>query len=135
MDVDLGQKAEYAMNVERVFHIMELFLAREIAVAKTEVVGAQAVERASYLLIHIIEATTAPLLSQLALEHDLPKSTTSRLLAALERQGLITRNRVGAFLPGTILNRYARQRNHEMVVCGHEPHCGLGLEWWRFCHA
>lgn len=82
--------------------------------AKPEVLGAQAVERASALLIHIIEAASAPLLSQLAAAHDLPKSTTSRLLAALERQGLIQRDHLGAFLPGTVLNRFARQRNHEL---------------------
>ncbi len=76
--------------------------------------GAQAVERASALLIHIIEATKAPLLTHLASAHELPKSTTSRLLAALEKQGLVQRDHLGAFLPGIVLNRFARQRNHEI---------------------
>ena len=82
--------------------------------AKTEISGTQAIERATTLLIHIIEATNPPLLSQLALLHELPKSTTSRLLGALERQGLIQRDRTGAYLPGNVLTRFARHRNHEL---------------------
>jgi IclR family acetate operon transcriptional repressor len=83
-------------------------------VAKSEITGTQAVDRASALLIHVIEAINPPLLSQLALSHELPKSTTSRLLGALEKQGLIQRDRAGAYLPGSVLTRFARQRNHEL---------------------
>ena len=76
--------------------------------------GVQSIDRASSLLIHILEAAKPPLLSQLSSAHDLPKSTTSRLLGALERQGLIKRDRSGAYFPGHIINRFARQRNHEL---------------------
>lgn len=82
--------------------------------AKPEITGTQAIDRASALLIHVIEASNPPLLSQLALAHELPKSTTSRLLGALEKQGLIQRDRSGAYLPGSVLTRFARQRNHEL---------------------
>lgn len=82
--------------------------------AKPEITGTQAIERASALLIHVIEAARPPLLSQLALAHELPKSTTSRLLGALERAALIQRDRSGAYLPGNVLTRFARQRNHEL---------------------
>lgn len=82
--------------------------------AKPEITGTQAIDRASALFIHVIEATNPPLLSQLALAHELPKSTTSRLLGALEKQGLIQRDRAGAYLPGSVLTRFARQRNHEL---------------------
>lgn len=82
--------------------------------AKPEITGTQAIDRASALFIHIIEASNPPLLSQLALAHELPKSTTSRLLGALEKQGLIQRDRSGAYLPGSVLTRFARQRNHEL---------------------
>ncbi len=82
--------------------------------AKPEITGTQAIDRASALLIHVIEAINPPLLSQLALSHELPKSTTSRLLGALEKQGLIQRDRAGAYLPGNVLTRFARQRNHEL---------------------
>jgi IclR family acetate operon transcriptional repressor len=76
--------------------------------------GTQAIDRASALLIHIMEATTPPLLGQLAHSHELAKSTTSRLLGALERQGLIQRDRTGAYLPGNILTRFARARDREL---------------------
>ena len=82
--------------------------------AKPEISGTQAIERAGTLLIHVIEASNPPLLSQLALAHELPKSTTSRLLGALERMGLVQRDRAGAYLPGSVLTRFARQRNHEL---------------------
>lgn len=80
--------------------------------------GTQAVDRSSALLIHIMEASTPPLLSQLAIFHQLPKSTTSRILSALERQGFIERDRAGAFLPGPVLIRFARLRNREMDLAG-----------------
>lgn len=82
--------------------------------AKPEITGTQAIDRASALLIHVIEASNPPLLSQLALAHELAKSTTSRLLGALEKQGLVQRDRSGAYLPGSVLTRFARQRNHEL---------------------
>jgi DNA-binding IclR family transcriptional regulator len=76
--------------------------------------GVQSIDRASALLIHILEANKPPLLGQLASAHELPKSTTSRLLGALERQGLIKRDRLGAYFPGHVINRFARQRNQEL---------------------
>lgn len=72
--------------------------------------GAQAIERASTLLLHIMEAERPPLLTQLATEHELAKSTTSRILSALERQGLVARDAAGAFIPGAALTRFARNR-------------------------
>jgi IclR family acetate operon transcriptional repressor len=96
-------------------YIAELFRCEwEEKVAKPEITGTQAIDRASALLIHVIEASNPPLLSQLALIHELPKSTTSRLLGALEKQGLIQRDRNGAYLPGSVLTRFARQRNHQL---------------------
>jgi IclR family acetate operon transcriptional repressor len=76
--------------------------------------GAQAIERASTLLLHIMEAQTAPHLTQLATAHDLAKSTTSRILSALERQQLVARDAVGAFIPGPALTRFARTRAGEL---------------------
>ena len=62
--------------------------------------GTQAIDRASALLIHILESSTPPLLSELSRTYEIPKSTTSRMLSALERQGLIRRDRTGAFIAG-----------------------------------
>ena len=72
--------------------------------------GTQAIDRASQLLVHVVEDDDAPTVSELALRAQLPKSTTSRLVSALERQGLVQRDPVrGAISPGPVLLRYARR--------------------------
>ncbi len=76
----------------------------------------QAIDRASALLIHILESSTPPLLSELSRSHEIPKSTTSRMLGALERQGLIRRDRTGAFTAGDIMTQFARSHNHGSVL-------------------
>ncbi len=77
------------------------------------ITGTQAVNRASALLVHVLEAERSPLLTELALAHGLAKSTTSRLLGALERSGLVQRDRNGAFQPGSVLTKFARTRGGE----------------------
>jgi IclR family acetate operon transcriptional repressor len=77
------------------------------------ITGTQAVSRASALLVHVLEAERSPLLTELALAHGLAKSTTSRLLGALERAGLVQRDRDGAFQPGSVLTKFARTRGGE----------------------
>ncbi len=78
--------------------------------------GTRAVERATDLLTHIITAATPPQLGTLAREFDIPKSSTSRLISALERQGFVKRDRNGAFLPGDVLTRFAREQNQDSVL-------------------
>ena len=78
--------------------------------------GTQAIDRASALLIHILESSTPPLLSELSRTYEIPKSTTSRMLSALERQGLIRRDRTGAFIAGDVLTQFARSQNHDSVL-------------------
>ncbi|MCX6452465.1 MAG: IclR family transcriptional regulator [Actinobacteria bacterium] len=82
--------------------------------------GAQAIDRAGALLVSILDSGTAsdrpPHVATLARTHDLPKSTTSRLLSALERQGLIQRDRDGAFHPGPVITRYARSGQGESAL-------------------
>ena len=78
--------------------------------------GTQAVDRAFALLLNILEESSPLYLSDLAKRHELPKSTTSRLLAAMERQGVLQRDRSGAFLPGQVLNSFAREHNQESVL-------------------
>jgi DNA-binding IclR family transcriptional regulator len=77
-----------------------------VVVAQT---GTQAVDRAAALLVQVVEADDPQTFGELALAADLPKSTTSRLLNALERQGLLERDRDGAFRPGAVLARFARR--------------------------
>ena len=78
--------------------------------------GTQAVDRATSLLIAIINAPKPPLLSELARELKLPKSTTSRILGALERQGLIRRDHDGAYLGGDVLMRFASTQNQDSTL-------------------
>ena len=75
--------------------------------------GTQAVDRATSLLIKILNSQEPPLLSELARQLDLPKSTTSRILGALERQGLIRRNRDGEYVGGEVLMKFAAAQNQD----------------------
>ncbi|HUW78721.1 MAG TPA: IclR family transcriptional regulator [Candidatus Nanopelagicaceae bacterium] len=75
--------------------------------------GTQAVNRASALLVHVLEADKPLLLTELALAHGLAKSTTSRILGALERANLVQRDGDGAFQPGGVLTKFARTRGGE----------------------
>lgn len=78
--------------------------------------GTQAVDRATSLLIAILNSPEPPLLSELARELGLPKSTTSRILGALERQGLIRRDRNSAYLGGEVLLKYASMQNQDSAL-------------------
>jgi DNA-binding IclR family transcriptional regulator len=70
--------------------------------------GTQTIDRAAQLLTLVLEAERPRALTELADDAALPKSTASRLLGALERQGLIQqRGRRGSFEPGPVLRRYA----------------------------
>ena len=73
--------------------------------------GTRSIDRASQLLVHVVEAGDAPTVGELARLAGLPKSTTSRLVAALERHGLVQRGPDGGAIgPGPVLLRYARRQ-------------------------
>ena len=80
--------------------------------------GTQSIDRASQLLVHVVEEDDAPTVGELAQLAGLPKSTTSRLVGALERQGLVQRDPSGgAISPGPVLLRYAhRETTHPDLV-------------------
>ena len=85
--------------MERVFHNMGDMAAET---------GTQAIERAAQLLVRVVEAPQPPSIGELSARAGLPKSTTSRLLAALERQGLVQRlGDRGRLHPGPVLLRFA----------------------------
>lgn len=72
--------------------------------------GTRSIERAAQMLVHVLETADPPTVGGLALRLELPKSTTSRLVGALERQGLIQREGgAGRLLPGGVLQRFARR--------------------------
>ncbi len=72
--------------------------------------GTQSIERGAQLLVHVVEEDEAPTVGDLARLAGLPRSTTSRLVGALERQGLVQRDpEGGAIRPGPVLLRFAHR--------------------------
>jgi IclR family transcriptional regulator, acetate operon repressor len=73
-----------------------------------EATGTQAIDRAAQLLVRVVESAQPPSIGELAERAGLPKSTTSRLVSALERQGLVQRlGDRGRLTAGPVLLRYA----------------------------
>lgn len=72
--------------------------------------GTQAVDRAARVLAAVIEAEAPMVFTDVADRCELPKSTTSRLLTALERTDLVKRTGSG-YVPGPVLWRYAARHD------------------------
>lgn len=79
--------------------------------------GTQAVDRAAALLTHVVEAEEPVAFAELASTHGLARSTTSRLLAALERSRLLERLSTGEYVGGPLFALYAARhdRNAELA--------------------
>jgi IclR family transcriptional regulator, acetate operon repressor len=75
--------------------------------------GSQAIDRAASLLRQVVDSDDSVTFSELAASTGLAKSTTSRILSALERNGLLRREASGAFSPGDAFVRYALRGNAE----------------------
>src|SRR3954468_24345435 len=84
--------------------------------------GTQAIDRAAQLLVLVVENKGSSSVGELADAAGLPKSTVSRAVSALERQGLVQRGggrggvapgpregRRGGVRPGPVLLRLARR--------------------------
>jgi len=84
----------------------------------TRPTGSQAIDRAASLLRQVVDATDPVTFTELAASTGLAKSTTSRILLALERNGLIRREANGAFRPGDAFVRYALHSNVESDLIG-----------------
>ena len=69
--------------------------------------GTQAVDRAARLLSEVVHAADPVTFTELAEVTGLAKSTTSRLLLALERNHLVRRDDHGRFLPGEMFVSFA----------------------------
>ena len=75
-----------------------------------EATGTQAIDRAARLLVRVVESPRPLSVGELAERAALPKSTTSRLVSALERQGLVQRlGDRGRLTAGPVLLRYANR--------------------------
>ncbi len=75
----------------------------------TSASGTQAIDRAVSLLTAVVHGTEPASFTELAAASGLAKSTTSRLLMALERHQLVRRDHDGRFWPGELFVRYAWQ--------------------------
>ena len=72
--------------------------------------GTKAIDRAAQLLVRVVESRDPETVGELAETTGLPRSTASRLVAALERQGLVQRNSLrGDVRPGPVLVSFARR--------------------------
>jgi len=69
--------------------------------------GTQSIDRAAELLVRVVESAEPTSVGELAETTGLPKSTTSRLVGALERQGLVQRDGRASIRPGPVLLRFA----------------------------
>jgi IclR family transcriptional regulator, acetate operon repressor len=80
--------------------------------------GTQAVDRAARLLTEVVHAPGSVTFTELAAATGLAKSTTSRLLLALERNGLVRRDDAGRFRPGEMFVRFAWRGGAEAGLTG-----------------
>ncbi|HEU0193129.1 MAG TPA: helix-turn-helix domain-containing protein, partial [Gaiellales bacterium] len=72
--------------------------------------GGQSIDRAARLLVAVAESDDPVSVRELVERTDLPKSTVSRLVAALERNALVQRESArGPLRPGPVLMRLARR--------------------------
>jgi DNA-binding IclR family transcriptional regulator len=86
--------------------------------AVTSPTGTQAVDRAAQLLKEVVHCSDPVTFTELTAATGLAKSTTSRLLMALERGGLVRRDGHGGFQPGEMFVRYAWRGGAEAGLVG-----------------
>jgi IclR family transcriptional regulator, acetate operon repressor len=78
--------------------------------------GTQAIDRAADLLVSVVESNRPLGVGELAESSGLPKSTTSRLVGALERRGLVQRAGDRRVAPGPVLLRFAHRDSGDSLV-------------------
>jgi DNA-binding IclR family transcriptional regulator len=79
--------------------------------------GTQAVDRAALLIDTVVRADEPLTFLEIAESSGLPRSTTSRLLSALERTGLLERTETGSYVAGRLFGLYATRHDpFEAVV-------------------
>lgn len=84
--------------------------------------GTQAVDRASTLLVTVLQADRPVPFAELAAAAQLPKSTASRILTSLERHGLVRRGSDASVRPGPVLARYAGSGRADALLRLAQPH-------------
>ncbi|WP_051479065.1 IclR family transcriptional regulator [Arthrobacter sp. H5] len=71
--------------------------------------GSQSIDRAALLLSLVVRAAEPISFTELVEQTGLARSTVSRLLQALERNGMLERNQDGHFLGGALFTHYANR--------------------------
>jgi len=82
-----------------------------VSTTTTPSTGTQAIDRAALLVATVVRADEPLSFLDLHDECGLPKSTTSRLLAALERTELLERNAAGSYVAGPLFWLYATRHD------------------------
>ncbi|MGO3141532.1 MAG: helix-turn-helix domain-containing protein, partial [Galactobacter sp.] len=84
--------------------------------------GSQSIDRASEILALIITSAEPVTYTQVVAATGLARSTVSRLLQALERNGLLERDPDGAFRGGALFAQYATRFDRvQSLVAAAEP--------------
>jgi IclR family transcriptional regulator, acetate operon repressor len=99
VSLTLDERESYALVVRPGFHDVEQ--------SRESRSGAQAVDRAAALLDLVVSSPQPRSFTSLVADAGLAKSTTSRLLQALERNRLVQRDRNGSYRPGAVFAVYA----------------------------
>ena len=75
--------------------------------------GTQSIDRATDLLNRVVRGGAPVSFTELAEATGLARSTTSRLLSALERADLLARDDTGGWVPGGLFDVYATRRSED----------------------
>ncbi len=78
-----------------------------MATSPKRTTGTQAVDRAADLLVEVLKSEKPVTFSYLTSKSGLAKGTASRLISALERNGLLQRNKKGEIETGITINQFA----------------------------
>lgn len=81
--------------------------------------GTQAIDRAAHLLSLVVDSSSAMTFTDLSDLGGYPRSTTSRLLQALERHRLLERSPAGAWVPGPLFAQYAARLTVDAELASH----------------
>jgi len=84
--------------------------------------GTQAIDRASTLLVAVLDAADEVPFAELVASVGLPKSTVSRMLTSLERHGLVHRGTDAAVRPGPVITRFANSGRGDRLLRVAQPH-------------
>jgi len=84
--------------------------------------GTQAIDRASSLLVAVLDAGDDVAFAELVQTVGLPKSTVSRMLKSLEAHGLVRRGKNAAVRPGPVITRYATSGRGDRLARIAQPH-------------